>query len=121
MDQQFLTEMRELLLELKKGILDRLMQEDNELAELSGKDDPMDSADIASFDIERRTLETLGHQELKRLQQIDSALSRIHSGKYGYCLKSGKLIPRERLRAIPYALYTVEAQAELDRQRRVNA
>ena len=121
MDQQFLTEMREQLLGLKQGILDRLIQEDNELTELSGKDDPMDSADLASFDIERRTLETLGHQELKRLQQIDSALGRIQSGKYGYCLKSGKLIPTERLRAIPYALYTVEAQAALDRQRRVNA
>lgn len=121
MDQAFLNEMQDRLLELKQGLLERLIQEDDELAELSGKSDPMDSVDLASSDIERRTLESLGQKELRRLQQIDSALGRIGAGKYGYCLKSGKPIPRERLRAIPYALYTVEAQAELDRRRRMHA
>ena len=121
MDQSFLNEMQERLLELKNGIIYRLVQENSELAELSGKSDPMDSVDLASSDIERKTLESLGHQELRRLQQIDSALGRIKTGRYGYCLKSGKPIPPERLRAIPYALYTVEAQAEIDRRRRVRA
>ena len=121
MDKAFLEEMRERLLELKKGIVDRLIRENDELAELSEKNEPMDSVDLASSDIERKTLESLGHQELKRLQQIDSAIGRINSGKYGYCLKTGKPIPKERLRAIPYALYTVEAQNELDRHRRIHA
>ncbi len=121
MDQSFLIEMEERLQELKCGIIERLVQESSELAELCEKNEPMDSVDLASSDIERKTLEHLGHQELTRLQQIDSALGRIKAGRYGYCLKSGKLIPRERLRAIPYALYTVEAQAEIDRRRRIRA
>lgn len=121
MDQAFLKEMQDRLIELKQGLLEQLVQEEGELSELSGKFDPMDSVDLASSDIERRTLESLGQKELKRLQQIDSALSRLGAGKYGYCLKSGKPIPRERLRAIPYALYTVEAQEELDRRRRLHA
>ena len=121
MDQSFLTEMEDRLLELKQGIIDRLVQENKELAELCEKNEPMDSVDLASSDIERKTLEYLGHKELTRLQQIDSAIARIKAGRYGYCIKSGKLIPRERLRAIPYALYTVEAQTEIDRRRRVMA
>ncbi|MFO8063594.1 MAG: TraR/DksA C4-type zinc finger protein, partial [Spirochaetia bacterium] len=57
-------------------------------------------------------------QEIKRLRLIESALARIEEGKYGICLKSGKPIPRERLEAIPYALYRIEYQAELERKNR---
>jgi RNA polymerase-binding transcription factor DksA len=47
--------------------------------------------------------------------EIDAALLRIRNGRFGVCELTGKLIPRERLEAIPWTRYTVEAQAELER------
>jgi RNA polymerase-binding transcription factor DksA len=55
---------------------------------------------------------------MRRLRLIESALARVENGKYGICLKSGKPIPRERLEAIPYALYRIEEQNEMERKNR---
>jgi DnaK suppressor protein len=53
---------------------------------------------------------------MRKLRQIEAALGRIENGRYGYCMESGDEIPKERLEAIPYALYTVACQAEIERQ-----
>ncbi len=37
------------------------------------------------------------------LREVEEALERVAAGKYGACEACGKPIPRERLRAIPYA------------------
>ena len=42
------------------------------------------------------------------VDEIDRALERLKAGTYGMCLVSGKSIPRERLRAIPWAAERVE-------------
>jgi RNA polymerase-binding protein DksA len=80
--------------------------------------DPKDFADIASDDIDRKMIEALGSQELKRLRLIDSALTRIQQGKYGLCIKCGKKIPQSRLEAIPYALMCVECKSAEERRNR---
>jgi superfamily I DNA/RNA helicase/RNA polymerase-binding transcription factor DksA len=48
------------------------------------------------------------------LPLINSALKKIDAGSYGFCEKSGEAIAQKRLEALPYALYTVEMQAEID-------
>lgn len=121
MDKDFIQRMKERLYELKQEIMLNLKQENDELNEISGKNEPQDDADIANNDIDRKTLETLSSQDLKRLNLVESALARIENGHYGVCLYSGKPIPKERLEAIPYALYTVEAQEMLERKRRIRA
>ena len=42
------------------------------------------------------------------VDEIDRALERLKAGTYGMCLVSGKSIPKERLRAIPWAAERVE-------------
>ena len=42
------------------------------------------------------------------VDEIDRALERLKAGTYGICLVSGKSIPKERLRAIPWAAERVE-------------
>ena len=118
MDQEFVDRMKRKLLDTKAEILEKLLSEDEEFRDIIEKDDSKDLVDIASTDIDKSTLEALGSQEIKRLRLIESALVRIENGKYGYCLKTGKPIPRERLEAIPYALYTIEYQNELERRNR---
>lgn len=118
MDQAFVSRMKKNLLEMKAEILQNLLSEDEEFRDIVEKDDSKDLVDIASTDIDKSTLEILGAQEMKRLRLIEAALVRIENGKYGLCLKSGKPIPKERLEAIPYALYRIEYQNEMERRNR---
>jgi RNA polymerase-binding transcription factor DksA len=57
-------------------------------------------------------------QESDALTEIDEALERIESGSYGICEISGQPIPVSRLKAIPFARFTVECQAEIEKRRK---
>jgi len=118
MDAEFLARMKQKLQQEKAEIIRNLIHEDEDFREIAASLDQKDVVDIASTDIDKKMLSVLGAQEVKRLRLIDAALARIENGKYGYCLKTGKLLPRERLEAIPYALYSIEYQNELERRRR---
>ena len=50
----------------------------------------------------------LSAQARDAVDQIDAALERIRTGVYGVCVASGKNVPKERLRAIPWAAQRVE-------------
>jgi len=50
------------------------------------------------------------------LYEIEEALKRIEKSTYGVCELTGKPIPRARLDAIPWARFTVEAQAQLEKE-----
>lgn len=50
------------------------------------------------------------------LYEIDEAIKRIEKGTYGVCELTGKPIPKARLDAIPWARFTVEAQAQLEKE-----
>lgn len=118
MDAEFLAHMKIKLQQEKAEIIRNLIHEDEDFREIAASLDQKDLVDIASTDIDKKLLSVLGAQEVKRLKLIDAALARIENGKFGLCLKTGKPIPRERLEAIPYALYTIEYQNELERRRR---
>ncbi len=55
--------------------------------------------------------------EQEVLFEIDAALRRIEKSTYGICELTEELIPKERLMALPYVRYTVQAQSELERGR----
>ena len=55
------------------------------------------------------------------LLEIDDALARIEAGTYGICEMSGVQIPQLRLKAIPFARFTVECQARIEKQRKLCA
>jgi RNA polymerase-binding protein DksA len=80
--------------------------------------EPKDMVDIASDDIDRKMIEAIGAKELKRLKQIDAALTRIKQGKYGRCVKCGAAIPQDRLEAIPYALMCIKCKSVEERRNR---
>jgi len=46
----------------------------------------------------------------KFITQLENALIRIKNGTYGVCVDTGKLIPKERLRAVPHTQQTIEAK-----------
>ena len=52
----------------------------------------------------------LAQRQMKFIQHLEAALIRINNKTYGICRETGKLIPKERLRAVPHATLTVEAK-----------
>lgn len=52
----------------------------------------------------------LAQRQKKFIQNLQAALVRIENKTYGICRKTGKLIPKERLRAVPHATLSVEAK-----------
>jgi DnaK suppressor protein len=118
MDTAIKKAMKQKLLEMKEQILRQLISESDEFQEIVDDMEPKDLADIAADDIDRRILEVLGSQEIRRLQLIDAALGRIENGHYGICMSCGKKIPDERLRAIPYAILCIECKSSEERRNR---
>ena len=118
MSATFKQAMKRKLLDLKEQILRQLVSESDEFQEIVDDMEPKDLADIAADDIDRRILEVLGSQEIKRLQLIDAALGRMENGHYGVCMSCGKKIPEERLNAIPYAILCIECKSSEERRNR---
>lgn len=65
-----------------------------------------DGADTA----EKENLSQLAARQQKFISQLENALVRIKNGTYGVCIDTGKLIPKERLRAVPHTMHSIEAK-----------
>jgi RNA polymerase-binding transcription factor DksA len=113
-DDKFLEEQRELLVaerakylrsaQILKADADALVFErepgDVQFDEESGEGD--------TLAVERDFELALSAQARQQVEEIDAALARIGDGTYGICRVSGQPIPKERLRAIPWATERVE-------------
>lgn len=76
---------------------------DNPDAKIKGLDDGVGT-------IENERLSTMASRQQKLIQHLDNALVRIRNKGYGVCRSTGKLIPKERLRAVPHATLSIEAK-----------
>ena len=54
----------------------------------------------------------LAQRQLKFIQHLKAALIRIENKTYGVCRVTGKLIAKERLRAVPHAALSIEAKQQ---------
>ncbi len=52
----------------------------------------------------------LAQRQMKFIQSLQAALVRIENKTYGICRETGKLIPKERLRAVPHATLCIEVK-----------
>jgi hypothetical protein len=52
----------------------------------------------------------LAQRQMKFIQNLQAALIRIENKTYGVCRETGKLISKERLRAVPHATLSIEAK-----------
>ena len=117
-ERDFVARVEKSLTEQKREIIEKLLISNEDFKEIVDAMDPKDLADVASDDIDRKMIEAIGSQDLKRLRLIDSALTRIKQGKYGLCTKCNTKIPQARLEAIPYALMCVECKTAEERRNR---
>ncbi len=70
-----------------------------------------DGADTA----EKENLSQLAARQQKFIAQLENALVRIKNGTYGICVDTGKLIRKERLKAVPHTMHSIEAKLKQNR------
>ncbi|MFZ4102346.1 MAG: TraR/DksA family transcriptional regulator [Sphingobacterium thalpophilum] len=63
-----------------------------------------------SATLEKESINQLASRQRKFIDSLESALVRIENKTYGVCRETGKLIPKERLRAVPHATLSMEAK-----------
>lgn len=63
-----------------------------------------------SATLEKESINQLAARQKKFIENLEAALIRIENKTYGICRETGKLIPKERLRAVPHATLSMEAK-----------
>lgn len=123
MNDKQLAELRGLL-EAKLAEIDEnassVAVESREMAEDQGDEAGFLSEDGSSL-AEAERLDVFSGNLAQMRARIMNALERMENGTYGTCLRCGKDIPIDRLRAIPYAEYDVACQEIIDREQAVRA
>jgi len=98
---------------------ERLLQQMNGLAKESAEEMSSYSlhmADSGTDNFDRDFALSLLSSDQDAIYEIEEALKRIEKDTYGVCELTGKKIPQARLQAIPWTRFTVEAQAQLERE-----
>ena len=80
---------------------------DNPDSKIKGLDDGISTT-------ENERLTTLAGRTKKHIQHLENAKIRIKNKVYGICRVTGKLISKERLRAVPHATLSIEAKQGQD-------
>lgn len=57
---------------------------------------------------EREETARLAERQRTFINHLNAALNRIENKTYGICRATGKLIPKERLRAVPHATLSID-------------
>lgn len=109
------------LQEFKDLVLEKLEKANAEYQDLrkqlrNGDNTDRDTAPV--FKNMEDGADTLNREELglrasrleKFIKGLQGALVRIENKTYGICRATGKLIPKERLRAVPHATLSIEAK-----------
>jgi RNA polymerase-binding transcription factor DksA len=108
--------------EFRQLINKKLEEARNDLEGLKGslshKDDHGTEDTSPSFKMMEDGSETLSREEVSQLAMrqekfithLENALTRINNKTYGVCRVTGKLIQKERLRAVPHATLSIEAK-----------
>jgi hypothetical protein len=104
---QRLLELRDQLLKQMSGLAKESAQE------MAGYS--LHMADSGTDNFDRDFALSLLSADQDAIYEIEEALKRIEKNTYGVCELTAKPIPRARLEAIPWTRFTVQAQAQLER------
>ncbi len=108
------------LQEFKQLILEKLAKAQRDYELLKADVTNTDGNDIADTSPTFKVLEEgastlskeesgrLAQRQMKFIQHLQAALVRIENKTYGICRETGKLIPKERLRAVPHATLSID-------------
>jgi len=108
---------KEILTKMKEKFLGQISSVEKENLRTSQKDASGDlsgysihMADMATDSYDREFSLSRASGEQKIVYLIDEALKRIEDGDFGLCMSCGKLIAKNRLKAVPHAKFCVTCQ-----------
>lgn len=104
--EEFLAEMRDLLLQAKQWMQQGIEVEERDIIEyVGGENTGIDQhqADDASAVYEQSMALTLRNTLAGTLAEVNDALADLDRGTYGKCERCGQWIDQARLRALPFA------------------
>lgn len=84
------------------------LQQMGEMAENS--DSKIKGLDDGISTVEAERLSTMAARQKKHVQHLENALIRIDNKVFGICRATGKLISKERLKAVPHATLSINAK-----------
>jgi DnaK suppressor protein len=118
LDVPFIEKQRQYLTKLRAALLAAAQADEADEANIKSESDgPREYEDDAQ---RLAMLEVDGNlvvRDIERLARVDRALRKIEEGSYGLSDVSGQIIRRERLEAVPEAIFTL-AEEEAQEQKR---
>lgn len=114
MSSMMLDYYRQLLMDIYRHLVEK-----ERTISLSIQEDPNREADHVDEGVKEELRYQdfmLQEQEDHLRKEIEVALKRIDTGDYGYCEETGEAIGVERLKACPWARYTLEIQSQKEEQ-----
>ena len=107
-----------LLIELRAHVSDEINLHTADTLKHNARDDSGNTsspADSGTDSFDRDFALSLVSSEQDALVEIEEAILRIKDGSYGVCQITEKAIPAARLSAVPFTRYSLEGQAEHER------
>ena len=107
-----------LLIDLRAHVSDEISLHTADTLKHNARDDSGNTsspADSGTDSFDRDFALSLVSSEQDALIEIEEAILRIKDGSYGVCEITNKAIPAARLSAVPFTRYSVEGQAEHER------
>ncbi len=112
-----LQEFDQLLLEKLTQAKEQLEFYLQQISEIGQSDDSkIKGLDDGTSTVENERLYTMASRQRKLIQHLENARLRIQNKVYGVCRVTGKLISKERLRAVPHATLSIEAKENQGRK-----
>lgn len=107
---------RELREEIRQGLLDT---EEQHFVDLAGQVRDLEDASVADLVVD--TGLSLIEKHINEIRDIDAALLRMRTGRYGICVECGETVSPERLQAFPSASRCRPCQEDYERSHAGNA
>jgi len=108
-------EIKELLLKMRKELLEEIKVKTRSESEADRKDDVGDIYDLATNERDRELNLLMSDREREKINEIDDAIVRIDDETYGTCEECSTEIPKKRLIIMPFARLCVACKAELEK------
>lgn len=108
------SELEEFGLLIEEKLMEAKKQLDFYVQQLSDSSNNADSKskglDDSIGSVESEQISTLASRMRKHIQHLENAKLRIQNKVYGICRETGKLISKERLKAVPHATLSIDAK-----------
>ena len=103
------------LMDLRERVTGEIISINRDSLSHTERDPSLSDQGTETFDREFALNQLSNEQDV--LFEIDEAIRRIENGTYGICEMTEAPIHIERLEALPYVRYSIQAQAELEKGR----